>query len=47
MKPDQAKKRALVAAATLVGALTISRIVTDPILAKAILREAADCITSD
>ena len=47
MKPDQAKKRALVAAATLVGALTISRIVTDPILSKAILREAVDSITSD
>jgi TetR/AcrR family transcriptional repressor of nem operon len=47
IKPDRAKKRALVAAATLVGALTISRIVVDPILSKAILRDAADSITSD
>ena len=47
IRPDQAKKRALAAAATLVGALTISRIVTDPALSKTILQQAADSVTSD
>jgi TetR/AcrR family transcriptional repressor of nem operon len=47
IRPDQAKKRALAAAATLVGALTISRIVTDPALSQAILREAANSISGD
>ena len=47
IEPDQAKKHALAAAATLVGALTISRIVTDPALSKAILREAANSISRD
>jgi TetR/AcrR family transcriptional regulator, transcriptional repressor for nem operon len=46
IKPDRAKKRALVTTATLVGALTISRIVNDPTLSKAILREAVDSIVS-
>ena len=39
IKPDRAKKRAFVAAATLVGALTISRIVTDPEIGRASCRE--------
>jgi TetR/AcrR family transcriptional regulator, transcriptional repressor for nem operon len=47
IRPDQAKKRALAAAATLVGALTISRIMTDPALSKAILREATNSISGD
>jgi TetR/AcrR family transcriptional repressor of nem operon len=47
IRPDQAKKRALAAAVTLVGALTVSRIVTDQALSRAILREAADSVTAD
>jgi TetR/AcrR family transcriptional regulator, transcriptional repressor for nem operon len=39
--PDVARRRALVAAATMIGALTISRIVTDSELSAGILREAA------
>ena len=39
-RPDVARRRALVAAATMIGALTMSRIVTDPELSAAILREA-------
>src|ERR1700736_5109483 len=38
--PDVARRRALVAAATMIGALTISRIVTDSDLSAGILREA-------
>ena len=41
MSPDVAQRRALVALATLVGALTLARMVTDPKLSTAILREAA------
>jgi TetR/AcrR family transcriptional repressor of nem operon len=41
MSPDAARRRALVALATLVGALTLARMVTDPKLSTAILREAA------
>ena len=40
-RPDVARRRAMVAAATMIGALTMSRIVTDPELSSAILREAA------
>jgi TetR/AcrR family transcriptional repressor of nem operon len=40
-RPDVARRRALVAAATMIGALTMSRIVTDSELSAAILREAA------
>jgi TetR/AcrR family transcriptional repressor of nem operon len=36
----QARRRALVAAATMIGAVTMSRIVTDPELSAEILREA-------
>jgi TetR/AcrR family transcriptional regulator, transcriptional repressor for nem operon len=39
--PDVARRRALVAAATMIGALTLSRIVTDSELSAGILREAA------
>ena len=39
-RPDVARRRALVAAATMIGALTMSRIVTDSELSAAILREA-------
>jgi TetR/AcrR family transcriptional repressor of nem operon len=38
--PDVARRRALVAAATMIGALTISRIVVDSELSTDILREA-------
>jgi TetR/AcrR family transcriptional repressor of nem operon len=37
-KPEAAKARALVAAAAMVGAVTMSRVVTDPKLSAAILR---------
>ena len=40
-RPDVARRRALVAAATMIGAVTMSRIVTDPELSAGILREAA------
>jgi TetR/AcrR family transcriptional repressor of nem operon len=39
--PDVARRRALVAAATMIGALTISRIVTESELSADILRETA------
>jgi TetR/AcrR family transcriptional repressor of nem operon len=38
--PDVARRRALVAAATMIGALTMSRLVTDSELSAGILREA-------
>jgi TetR/AcrR family transcriptional repressor of nem operon len=40
-RPDVARRRALVAAATMIGALTMSRIVTDSELSASILRETA------
>ena len=39
-RPNVARRRALVAAATIIGALTMSRIVTDSELSAGILREA-------
>src|SRR5215813_14945489 len=39
-RPDVARRRALVAAATMIGALTMSRMVTDSELSAAILRES-------
>ena len=39
-RPDVARRRALVAAATMIGALTMSRIATDSELSASILREA-------
>ncbi len=38
--PDVARRRALVAVSTMIGALTMSRIVTDPKLSAAILKES-------
>jgi TetR/AcrR family transcriptional regulator, transcriptional repressor for nem operon len=38
-RPDLAKRRALVALSTMIGAVTMSRIVTDPELSAAILRQ--------
>ena len=38
-RPDVAKRRALVALSTMIGAVTMSRIVADPELSAAILRE--------
>ena len=43
-RPDVARRRALVAAATMIGALTMSRIVTDSQLSAAILRESKEAI---
>ena len=43
--PDEARRRAMVAALTLIGALTVSRVVTDQALSDAILRSAQDRIT--
>ena len=43
--PDEARRRAMVAAVTLIGALTVSRVVTDQALSDAILRNAEDSIT--
>jgi TetR/AcrR family transcriptional repressor of nem operon len=41
MRPDAAKRRALVAFSTMVGALTLARMVTNPELSTLLLREAA------
>jgi TetR/AcrR family transcriptional repressor of nem operon len=41
-RPDVARRRALVAAATMIGALTMSRMVTDSELSADILREARE-----
>jgi len=41
-KPREARKRAIAAAATLIGALTMSRIVDDEALSESILRSAAE-----
>jgi TetR/AcrR family transcriptional regulator, transcriptional repressor for nem operon len=40
IRPDVARRRALVAVSTMIGALTMSRIVTDPELSAEILKEA-------
>jgi TetR/AcrR family transcriptional repressor of nem operon len=44
IRPDVAKHRALVAFSTLVGALTLARLVTDPKLSNLLLREAAGSV---
>jgi TetR/AcrR family transcriptional regulator, transcriptional repressor for nem operon len=41
MRPEAAKRRALVTLSTMLGALTLARMVTDPKLSRALLREAA------
>jgi TetR/AcrR family transcriptional repressor of nem operon len=43
--PDEARRQAMIAALTLIGALTVSRVVTDQALSDAILRSAQDGIT--
>jgi len=43
--PDEARRQAMVAALTLIGALTVSRVVTDKALSNAVLRNAEDSIT--
>ena len=45
-KPEVARERALVAVATMVGAMTIARVVDDPQLSKAILYSAEASITN-
>src|SRR5882672_7684385 len=45
-KPEVARERALVAVATMVGAMTIARVVDDPQLSKAILHSAEASITN-
>jgi TetR/AcrR family transcriptional repressor of nem operon len=45
-RPNVARRRALVAAATMIGALTMSRIVTDSELSASILREAGKQLAS-
>jgi TetR/AcrR family transcriptional regulator, transcriptional repressor for nem operon len=40
LPPATARRRALVAVSTMIGALTMSRIVTDPELSAEILKEA-------
>jgi len=46
MPPDGAKRRALAALSTMVGALILARIVTDPKLSAVLLREAEKHITT-
>jgi TetR/AcrR family transcriptional repressor of nem operon len=41
-----ARRRALVAAATMIGAVTMSRMATDPELSAEILREAEESLTA-
>ena len=45
-QPAEVKKRAIVAVATMIGALTMSRIVTDEAISKTILRAAEESLTS-
>jgi TetR/AcrR family transcriptional repressor of nem operon len=45
-RPDVARRRALVAAVTMIGALTVSRIVTDSELSAGILREVEKQLVS-
>jgi len=46
IRPDDAKRQALVAFSTLTGALTLARLVTDPRLSNLILREAAKSVVA-
>lgn len=45
-KPEAARERALAAVATMVGAMTLARVVDDPKLSKAILRSAEAFVTN-
>ena len=44
MRPDQARKRAIAAAATMIGAMTMARMVQDPDLSDTILKSSADLV---
>jgi len=44
--PEVAQSRAMAAAATMIGALMLSRVVTEPELSSAVLKSAADDLTS-
>jgi TetR/AcrR family transcriptional repressor of nem operon len=46
-KTADARRRALVAAATMIGALTMSRVVTDPKLSAELLKEAEKSLAAD
>jgi len=45
-KPEEAKKRAMVAVSTMIGALTMSRIMNDRRLSNSLLRNAQEALTS-
>jgi TetR/AcrR family transcriptional repressor of nem operon len=44
-KPADARRRALVAVSTMIGAVTMARMVTDPELSAEILREAEQSLS--
>lgn len=44
MRPDQARKRAIAAAATMIGAMTMARMVKDPELSDTILKSATESV---
>jgi TetR/AcrR family transcriptional repressor of nem operon len=46
MRPDVARRRAMVALSTMIGALTLARIVTDPKLSTVLLRDAANHVSA-
>jgi TetR/AcrR family transcriptional regulator, transcriptional repressor for nem operon len=46
-KTQNARRRALVAVATMIGAVTMSRVVTDPGLSAEILRAAEKSLAAD
>jgi hypothetical protein len=46
-KPEEAKKRAMVAVSTMIGALTMSRIMNDRRLSKSLLRNAQEALTEN
>jgi TetR/AcrR family transcriptional repressor of nem operon len=43
--PEEAKKRAMVAVSTMIGALTMSRVVNDKRLSNSLLRNAQEVLT--
>jgi len=44
MRPDEARKRAIAAAASMIGAMTMARITKDPELSDTILKSSADLV---
>ena len=44
MRPDQARKRAIAAAAAMIGAMTVARMVKDPELSDTVLKSSADLV---